>query len=153
MPATVSIFNSGGFFSAEGTGNDDADNATDSTVESGDSVGGISGSSRGDGGGGGLGGVAGREKALVVLTLGPPEVDSGTGNTVFSLSAEEQVGYEKGGRGGGGREKGREGGAGVCQRGQGRGEASILWALVTFLCRRGRLRAEAQVGWETKSKE
>lgn len=46
----------------------------------------------GDGYAGGSGGGGGGEDVLVVLTLGSPEVDSGTGNTVFSLSAEEQVG-------------------------------------------------------------
>lgn len=36
-------------------------------------------------------GQEGSGDALVVLVLGSPEVDRGTGNTVFSLSAEEEV--------------------------------------------------------------
>lgn len=98
MPSTVSIFDTGGIFpvgvGADGSSSSSSnsgsgsvgDNATD--LATGSSSGGsdIEESSsaaivREERGGG----------ALVVLMLGSPEVDSGTGNTVFSLSAEVEV--------------------------------------------------------------
>lgn len=46
-------------------------------------------------------GVSGGESGVLVeLTLGAPEVDSSTGDTVFSLSAEEQVGLWRSVKGG-----------------------------------------------------
>ena len=72
MPATVSIFKRDGYF-AEGEGSAFNSSEGSTTVNGEEDV-----------------GEAGGEP-LVELTLGAPEVDSGTGNTVFSLSAEEQV--------------------------------------------------------------
>lgn len=76
MPATVSIRRN-----AHGTSSGSEDSVSSSAVGSSstgnETVGGVSGGGSG---------------ALVELTLGAPEVDSSTGDTVFSLSAEEEVG-------------------------------------------------------------
>ncbi|CAN0501579.1 unnamed protein product, partial [Ectocarpus sp. 12 AP-2014] len=76
MPSTVSIFNTGGAVPSSAGGTDGAGGVGSSNSDS-------------DGEEAATGG--GEEGALVVLVLGSPEVDSGTGDTVFSLSAEVEV--------------------------------------------------------------
>lgn len=93
MPATVSIFSrdvlvSPGVDGAEGgsSGSSSGLNSNSSSNNNGTSTGGGEGQ-----GAASAAAVESGEKALVVLTLGSPVVDSDTGNTVFSLSAAEQV--------------------------------------------------------------
>lgn len=97
MPATVSIFNGGGGVLANGEVEDGDSSssssgaiATESNLESDSGSNSESESNRV------VVEEARQEGALVVLTLGPPEVDSGTGNTVFSLSAEEKASVSRG---------------------------------------------------------
>lgn len=81
MPATVTVVTRSNGVSA-GAG-DDGGSSTGDTPTSDDSDGGDA-DGHGDGDEGG-------DRSAVVLTLGSPEVDRGTGNTVFSLSAAREV--------------------------------------------------------------
>lgn len=106
MPSTVSIFNTGGAVPSSGGSTDGAGSVSSTNSNS-------------DGGEVAAGG--GEVGALVVLVLGSPEVDSGTGDTVFSLSAEVEVRTCFGSLGGGG------GGGGV-------GAVGGLWMKYSARC-------------------
>lgn len=98
MPATVTVLNRPNTTTAEQDDGDSSDGEGEEEEFT-------SGSSDDDGDGGGSSSddttrntINSTERSAVVMTLGPPEVDQGTGNTVFSLSAEREV--RQGGVGG-----------------------------------------------------
>lgn len=107
MPATVSIFNTGGVTTADIDGGAGADGSSTSTSSSGPDGGNNNATSLATVSSSGSTSTSSTatypsqgEEALVVVVLGSPEVDSGTGNTVFSLSAEVEVsGGSRGGDG------------------------------------------------------
>ncbi len=125
MPSTVSIFNTGGVVPA---GVEETNRADDSSNSGGGNSSSNSSSSSSSSSSSTV--LEGEGEALVVLVLGPPEVDSGTGNTVFSLSAEVEV---RGG--GGGRFEGPGGGgcAGPGERGgPGHTRPGCVWLAASF---------------------